>query len=221
MRGVNKVILIGNATRAVECRQTGSGKPVSNIRLATNRQVKGGETTQFHTVVCWDRLAEITAEYVKKGDPLYVEGRLEYRSFHDEGARSAASVRSSPVMCSFSAPVAVEPDLSQTWQTPTMDHTHSATSPAPAAAPGLNPHRPRQGRDRSGCLRGGDRAGSRDPGAWPVAAADRGSARPSTHRLTYVRRSVTSHCGSRPTGVFWLQRPVDPMSRNRMGFPVG
>ena len=84
MRGVNKVILIGNATRDAELRQTGSGKPVSNIRLATNRMVKGEETTQFHTVVCWDRLAEITAEYVHKGGALYVEGRLEYRSYQDE-----------------------------------------------------------------------------------------------------------------------------------------
>jgi single-strand DNA-binding protein len=84
MRGINKVILVGNATRAAELRQTTSGKAVSNIRLATNRTVKGEEETQFHTVVCWDRLAETTAEYVKKGDPLYVEGRLQYRSYQDE-----------------------------------------------------------------------------------------------------------------------------------------
>jgi single-strand DNA-binding protein len=84
MRGVNKVILIGNATRAAELRHTQNGKAVSNIRLATNRSVKGEEETQYHTIVCWDRLAETTAEYVKKGDPLYVEGRLQYRSYQDE-----------------------------------------------------------------------------------------------------------------------------------------
>ena len=50
MRGVNKVILIGNATRNAELRHTSTGKPVSNIRLATNRIVNGQETTQFHTV---------------------------------------------------------------------------------------------------------------------------------------------------------------------------
>ena len=83
MRGVNKVILVGNATRAAELRHTQSGKPVSSIRLATNRVVNGQEETQFHAVVCWDRLAETTAEYVKKGDPLYVEGRLQYRSYQD------------------------------------------------------------------------------------------------------------------------------------------
>jgi single-strand DNA-binding protein len=84
MRGVNKVILIGNATRDAELRHTQSGKPVSNIRLATNRVVNGQEHTQFHTVVCWDTLAETTSTYVKKGAPLYVEGRLEYRTFQDE-----------------------------------------------------------------------------------------------------------------------------------------
>ena len=84
MRGVNKVMLIGNATRNAELRHTSTGKPVSNIRLATNRVVNGEETTQFHTIVCWDTLAETTSTYVKKGEPLYVEGRLEYRSFQDE-----------------------------------------------------------------------------------------------------------------------------------------
>jgi single-strand DNA-binding protein len=84
MRSINKVILIGNATRDAELRQTQSGKPVSNIRLATNRMVGGEERSQFHTVICWDRLAETTGAYVKKGDPLYVEGRLEYRTFQDE-----------------------------------------------------------------------------------------------------------------------------------------
>lgn len=83
MHGVNKVILIGNATRNAELRHTSTGKPVSNIRLATNRVVNGKETTQFHTVICWDKLAEITSQYVKKGEPLYVEGRLEYRTFED------------------------------------------------------------------------------------------------------------------------------------------
>src|SRR5215207_4147993 len=84
MRSVNKVILIGNATRAAELRRTQSDKPVANLRVATNRLVNGQEETQFHSVVCWDRLAETVAEYVKKGDPLYVEGRLQYRSFPDE-----------------------------------------------------------------------------------------------------------------------------------------
>jgi single-strand DNA-binding protein len=84
MRGINKVILIGNATRDAELRHTTTGKAVSSIRLATNRTVNGQEETQFHSVVCWEGLAETTSKYVKKGDPLYVEGRLQYRVFQDE-----------------------------------------------------------------------------------------------------------------------------------------
>jgi single-strand DNA-binding protein len=72
MRGINKVILIGNATRDAELRHTQSGKAVSSIRLATNRTINGQEETQYHSVVCWEGLAETTATYVKKGDPLYV-----------------------------------------------------------------------------------------------------------------------------------------------------
>src|SRR5215213_71059 len=84
MRGVNKVILIGNATRDAELRHTQSGKAVSSIRLATNRKVGESEETQFHSIVCWEGLAETTSKYVKKGDPLYVEGRLQYRSYQDD-----------------------------------------------------------------------------------------------------------------------------------------
>ena len=99
MRGVNKVILVGNATRNAELRRTQNGKPVSSIRLATNRVVNGAEETQFHSVACWDRLAETTATYVKKGDPLYLEGQLQYRSLPDEEGkeRGVAEVGASDV----------------------------------------------------------------------------------------------------------------------------
>lgn len=92
MRGINKVILVGNATRDAELRHTHNGKPVSNLRIATNRRVGGQETTQYHTVVCWEGLAETTATYVKRGDPLYVEGRLEYRTFPDEEGKERGVV---------------------------------------------------------------------------------------------------------------------------------
>ena len=97
MRGVNKVILIGNATRDAELRHTGRSKPVASIRLATNRMVRtvGGERqeeSQFHSVVCWDSLAETTSKYVKKGDPLYIEGRLAYRTYTDSDGQSRGAV---------------------------------------------------------------------------------------------------------------------------------
>src|SRR5713226_8381424 len=92
MRGVNKVIFIGNATRDAQLRKTTTGKPVANIRLATNRGTGDNETAQFHTIVCWDKLAETVSQYVTKGRLLYVEGRLEYRTFTDEEGKERGSV---------------------------------------------------------------------------------------------------------------------------------
>src|ERR1700686_4124938 len=92
MRGINRVILVGNATRDAELHQTKTGKLVANLRLATNRAVRsaGGdarEEPQFHPGICFDRLAEVTAKYVTKGKLLYVEGRLETRQFTDKQGR--------------------------------------------------------------------------------------------------------------------------------------
>src|SRR5215208_6100030 len=92
MRGINKVILLGRATRDTELRSTTSGTPVSNIRLATNRvtRAKDGELkelTQYHTVICWERLAQQTGKHVTKGRLVYVEGRLESRSFTDKDGK--------------------------------------------------------------------------------------------------------------------------------------
>src|SRR5438874_5897067 len=92
MRGVNLVILLGNATRDAELRHTKTGTAVANLRLATNRTVNGEEQTQFHTIVCWDKLAETVAQYVKRGKPLYIEGRLEYRTFQDNEGKERGSV---------------------------------------------------------------------------------------------------------------------------------
>jgi single-strand DNA-binding protein len=92
LKGINKVILVGNATRDAEAHQTQTGKPAANIRMATNRAVKADdgslrEETQYHTVLCFDRLAETAAKYVTKGKLLYVEGRLETRQFTDKQGR--------------------------------------------------------------------------------------------------------------------------------------
>src|SRR5687768_2574170 len=92
MRSVNKIILMGNATRDAELRHTKTDKAASNIRLATNRRVGGEESTQYHTIVCWEGLAETTGASVKKGDLLYVEGRLEYRTFTDEEGKERGAV---------------------------------------------------------------------------------------------------------------------------------
>jgi single-strand DNA-binding protein len=90
MASVNKVILIGNLGRDPEVRYTPSGAAVCNVTLATSRQWKDKtsgekqEETEWHRVVFYDRLAEIAGEYLRKGRPVYVEGRLKTRKWQDK-----------------------------------------------------------------------------------------------------------------------------------------
>ena len=89
MANVNKVILIGNVTRDVEVKMTPKGTAVAGITLAVNRSYKADsgenrEETTFVDVELWGRVAEIAGEYVKKGNPLYVEGRLKQDSWEDK-----------------------------------------------------------------------------------------------------------------------------------------
>lgn len=89
MANVNKVILIGNLTRDVELKSTPKGTQVAVGSLAINRSYKTDqgekrEETTFVDVEFWGRVAEIVAEYVKKGNPLYVEGRLKQESWEDK-----------------------------------------------------------------------------------------------------------------------------------------
>ena len=89
-RGINKVILVGNLGADPETRQTTSGGAVTNIRLATtdawqDRQSgEQQERTEWHRVVFFGRLAEIAAEYLRKGRQVYVEGRLQTRKWQGQ-----------------------------------------------------------------------------------------------------------------------------------------
>jgi len=86
---LNKVILIGNLTADPELRSTPSGQPVCNFRIATNRTWTDKNTsqqqkeTEFHPIVAWGKLAEIAAQYLKKGSLAMVEGRLRTTSWQD------------------------------------------------------------------------------------------------------------------------------------------
>jgi single-strand DNA-binding protein len=89
MASVNKVILIGNLGADPETRYLPSGDAVTNIRIATteNWKDKGGEKqehTEWHRVAFFGRLAEIAGEYLKKGSPVYVEGRIRTRKWQDK-----------------------------------------------------------------------------------------------------------------------------------------
>ena len=95
--GFNKVILMGNLTRDVETRTTPSGQTVSNFSLAVTRSWKGqdGQTqdqTSFINCVAWGKVGEIIAQYVQKGAPLLVSGRLDQRSYEDKDGNKRQAV---------------------------------------------------------------------------------------------------------------------------------
>lgn len=90
-RGVNKVILLGNVGNEPELRQIPNGGAVVNFSLATSESWKDKNTgnqetrTEWHRVVAFNRLAEIIAEYVKKGSQIYIEGQLRTRKWDKDG----------------------------------------------------------------------------------------------------------------------------------------
>jgi single-strand DNA-binding protein len=89
MASVNKVILIGNLGADPETRYLPSGDAVTNIRVATTEQFKDKsgekqEHTEWHRISFFGRLAEIAGEYLKKGSPVYVEGRIRTRKWQDK-----------------------------------------------------------------------------------------------------------------------------------------
>jgi single-strand DNA-binding protein len=96
-RGINKVILIGNIGQDPETRAMPSGRAVVNLRLATSESWRDKQTgeqkeqTEWHTVVMFDRLAEIAAEYLRKGSQVYIEGRLRTRKWQDKEGKERYS----------------------------------------------------------------------------------------------------------------------------------
>ncbi len=100
MASLNKVFLIGNLTRDPELRYTSSGVAVANLRLAANRKYKDKsgelkEDTCFVTVTAWEKQAEICNQYLQKGRAVFVEGRLQSRSWEtpDGQKRNTIDVR--------------------------------------------------------------------------------------------------------------------------------
>ncbi len=97
MASVNKVILIGNIGADPEMRSTASGEAICNLRLATTEKWKDKatgetrETTEWHRVVLYRRLAEIAGEYLRKGSAVYIEGRLRTRKWQDKEGRERST----------------------------------------------------------------------------------------------------------------------------------
>ena len=91
MASFNKVILVGNLTRDVDLKYTGGGTPVTEIGLAVNDRVKKNnewvDETTFVDVTLWGRTAEIAGEYLSKGSPVLIEGRLKLDQCESEGQK--------------------------------------------------------------------------------------------------------------------------------------
>ena len=86
---MNKVMLVGRLTRDPELRSLPSGKHVSTFTIATNEYRGGGnaERTEYHPCVAWDRLAEITGQFLSKGQLVDIEGRLQTRQWDDDAGK--------------------------------------------------------------------------------------------------------------------------------------
>ena len=89
MKGVNKCIVMGNATADPQYNLTNGGHAVATLSIATNETFTDAngqkqERAEFHRVVFWDKLADIVNQYIRKGSPLYVEGKLRTRKYNDQ-----------------------------------------------------------------------------------------------------------------------------------------
>ncbi len=96
MRGLNKVMIIGNLGRDPEMRFTPSGRAVTSFSVATSRNWTSAEgqrrsETEWFNIIAWGQLAEICNQYLKKGQQVYVEGRLQTRKWEDEQGNKRSS----------------------------------------------------------------------------------------------------------------------------------
>lgn len=98
MASLNKVLLIGNLTKDPELRYTPQGTAVVNLRLAVNRKFRDRNNQElkeevcFITAVAWDKQAEICNQYLHKGSPVFIEGRLQSRSWEDNAGQKRSTI---------------------------------------------------------------------------------------------------------------------------------
>ncbi len=146
MASVNKVILVGNLGRDPEVRYLPSGDPVANVTIATSSRYKNKsgemvEETEWHRVTFFGRLAEIASQYLKKGRPVYVEGRIKTRKYTDKDGQEkyATDIIASEMQLlggreGMGAPAGEEDGYG--------GDAGGYSRPAPATRPAPNPGRP-------------------------------------------------------------------------------
>lgn len=96
MGSFNRITLVGNLGQEPEIRATKDGKPVGNFSVATNESYTKddgttGESTEWHRVVVWGKLADVCGKYLQKGSTVLVEGRMKYSEYTDKEGRKQAS----------------------------------------------------------------------------------------------------------------------------------
>ena len=96
MKGFNSVQMIGNIGQDIELRNTNSGTAVTTLRLAVNERAKvngeWGDVTNWFDIVCWGKTAELCSQYLRKGSPVFVVGRLSARSYEDKSGQKRTKV---------------------------------------------------------------------------------------------------------------------------------
>ena len=133
---VNKVILIGNLGQDPEApRKTQSGLSVLDISIATRRRGKDGmDATDWHTVTCWNKTADIVYQYLKKGRQVYIEGRLQYDTWTDEATgrnRKKAKIVAETVQFLGSKNDAIDSSSSGNYSAPSKDYSNDNNDPIP------------------------------------------------------------------------------------------
>ncbi|TQV61655.1 MAG: single-stranded DNA-binding protein, partial [Halothiobacillaceae bacterium] len=146
-RGVNKVILVGTLGRDPETRYMPSGGAVTNLRIATSESWKDKatgekrETTEWHSVSMFDKLAEIAAQYLRKGSQVYIEGSLRTRKWQDKDGqdRYTTEIRATDMQMLGGRPGGASDsgyDAPQSSESrPSAPRPRQEPSPAPAPAP--------------------------------------------------------------------------------------
>lgn len=143
MAGVNKVILVGNLGADPEVRHLESGSKVANIRIATsenytNRNGERVEQTEWHRVELWDRLAELTEQYLSKGRTVYIEGKIRTDTYQDKEGITRYSTKIRATNMTFVGGRNEGNDAESSEQTDGPSNAQSAQQPlsnAPAANP--------------------------------------------------------------------------------------
>lgn len=138
MLSINRATILGNLTRDPEVRYTPNGQAVANFGVATNRRWKNPtgemqEATEFHDVVAWGKLAEQISQMIKKGSPVYVEGRLQTRSWEaPDGTKRYRTEIVAQVISALGPRTAGAAELEATRLSPTAESpplTDQATAP--------------------------------------------------------------------------------------------